>query len=85
MPIPDRIKGQPNPGRTRITQQRTEPEREESDPFEAEARPVRSAPIDPLTRPTMTPWLRDIVRAYFLRQRAEDVESNANPPESTES
>ena len=38
VPIPDRVNGQPNKGRIRITQQRITPEAEQSDPVAAQDR-----------------------------------------------
>lgn len=70
VPIPDHVKGQPNPGRTKITQERVEPRADDAEPIQASARRAREEPIGPLARPELTPWMRELVRAYFLKVRA---------------
>jgi hypothetical protein len=69
VPIPDRVKGQPNPGKTKITQERIEPRAETSSPIEAATRTARQAPIGHLQRRDLTPWMRTLVREYFLTLR----------------
>jgi hypothetical protein len=77
VPIPDRVKGQPNPGKTKVTQQRIEPETEEADPTTAERRTPREGSLEPVFHPVLDPVLRDLVRSYFLHQR------NATPNDQT--
>lgn len=72
VPIPDRVKGQPNPGKTKVTQERVEPRRERAGPEQAQARSPRSGPTTVLARPEITGWLRDFVRAYFLDLRNKE-------------
>ncbi len=69
VPIPDRIKGQPNPGKTKITQERIEPKAEDAEPVDAETRAPRSSPIGPLPPREVPPWLRQMVKKYFLHDR----------------
>ena len=71
VPIPDRVKGQPNPGKTKITQERIEPKAEETERLSAEARRARAAPVGYSSRPELTPWMRELVRTYFLTLRKE--------------
>jgi hypothetical protein len=71
VPIPDRVKGQPNPGKTKITQERIEPKAEESERLSAEARLPRAAPAGYSSRPELTPWMRELVRTYFLNLRKQ--------------
>lgn len=71
VPIPDRVKGQPNPGKTKITQERIEPKAEESDPLDAQPRRPRATPVGHTARPELAPWMRDLVRTYFLTIRKE--------------
>ena len=75
VPIPDRVKGQPNPGKTKITQERIEPRAEETSNLDAEARRPREEPIGPLRRRELAPWMRTLVREYFLTQRNRRDES----------
>ncbi|MAI33973.1 MAG: hypothetical protein CMM07_20175 [Rhodopirellula sp.] len=69
VPIPDRVNGQPNKGRIRITQQRITPEIEESDPVDAQDRTTLKGPVGPIHHPELEPWLQNLVRRYFLDQR----------------
>ncbi len=71
VPIPDRVNGQPNKGRIRITQQRITPEIEESDPVEAQKRTALNGPVGPIYHPELEPWLQHLVRRYFLDQRGK--------------
>ena len=69
VPIPDRIKGQPNPGKTKVTQERVEAKPEDSESVDAGDRGARASAIGPLAPREMTAWMRDLVRSYFLRMR----------------
>ncbi|MFT4542851.1 MAG: hypothetical protein ACI841_000549 [Planctomycetota bacterium] len=71
VPIPDRIKGRPGPGPTKITQERIEPEAEQAAPIGATARMARDTPLERPTPVSLDPALRNLVRDYFLRMRAE--------------
>ena len=74
VPIPDRIKGQPNPGPTRITQERVEPSPEAHDPVPARGRNERSLPVGGTTRPTapgpIEPWMNQLIKRYLDGRRA---------------
>ncbi|QDU66128.1 hypothetical protein [Engelhardtia mirabilis] len=72
VPIPDRVKGRPGPGPTKITQERIEPEGEEAVAIEASARTPRRGPAGRLSSPDLEPALRDLVRAYFLTLRSHE-------------
>jgi hypothetical protein len=71
VPIPDHVKGRPSPGRTKVTQERVEPEEEESAAVEATARSPREDPIGPIAHPDLLPWMRELVRGYFAALREE--------------
>ena len=66
VPVPDHIKGMPNPGRTKVTQERVEPQAEPSTPLDAGARAPRTDPIGHVPRFDLAPWMHDIVKRYFL-------------------
>lgn len=74
VPLPDHVKGHPNPGRTKITQERVEPRADETSSVPAETRMSRASSIGPLDSrsPLRSPWLDRIVRDYFSNLR--------NPP-----
>lgn len=69
VPIPDRVKGRPGPGPTKITQERIEPEAEEAAPIEASARTPRAAPLEPTSEVALDPSLTSLLRTYFLNRR----------------
>jgi hypothetical protein len=76
VPIPDRITGQPNKGRTRITQQRITPEAEDGQPVPAEDRGTRNGRVGPVHHPDFAPWLQDYVKKYFLKRRATETKKS---------
>lgn len=71
VPIPDRIKGRPGPGPTKITQERIEPEAEEAAPVGASPRAPRVGSLERPSSLRLDPSLRALVRDYFLALRAE--------------
>ena len=73
VPIPDRVKGQPNPGKTKVSQERVEPRRERAPAAQAEARTPRSGPTGPLARPSLEPWMQDLLRAWFQHLRTQET------------
>ena len=69
VPIPDRIKGRPGPGPTKITQERIEPEAEDAAAVTAGARAPRSGELERPGALRLDPSLRAMVRDYFLAMR----------------
>ncbi len=69
VPVPDRVKGQPSPGKTKITQERIEPRPEDDAAINARARVERPNPTGYLEERELTPWMRTLVRQYFLALR----------------
>ena len=67
----DHVKGQPNPGRIKITQERVEPRADEAALISAAGRQERNAPMGALMRSELPPWMREIVRSYFLKLRTQ--------------
>lgn len=65
VPVPDRIKGQPNRGKTKITQERIEPKAEDAQAIGAQARAAREQPIGPVVRYDLELWMQQLVRQYF--------------------
>lgn len=68
VPIPDRVKGQPNQGKTKITQERVQPQAEPAKPGLAQERLARVDPASALRRDPLAPWMSRIVRDYFLQR-----------------
>jgi hypothetical protein len=91
VPIPDRIKGQPNPGPTRITQERIEPSAEDPEPETARAQNVRGQAVGTVKKPAppaggsidesggnLSPWMSRLVRNYFTARRTPGVKKPSN-------
>ncbi len=70
VPIPDHIKGHPNPGKTKITQEKVQPSAEDAPAIPAEARTPAKKAVGPMADPQMNPWMRELVRRYFLSLRS---------------
>ncbi|MCP4240581.1 MAG: hypothetical protein GY772_08465 [bacterium] len=91
VPIPDRIKGQPNPGPTRITQERIEPSPEDPKPDTARAQNTRGKAVGNVVKPlppsagstdesggNLAPWMSRLVRNYFTARRSSGVPKPSN-------
>ncbi len=76
VPIPDRVKGRPGAGRTKITQERVEPEAEDAPAPAIEERGARGGPSGGPPPLDLDPLTRAIVRTYFQRAKAP-----ARPPQ----
>jgi len=72
VPIPDHVKGRPNPGKTKITQERVEPQQEEAQEIAAAARAPRQSGIGRVARPDLVPWMRDLLQSYYRVLRTDD-------------
>ena len=77
IPYPDQITGKPNPGRTKVTQERIEPQAQQADPVSAEARTPRAQPIGHLQKPRLLPWMQDLIRKFQATLRS--TKSNVRP------
>ena len=71
VPVPDHIKGQPNPGMTKVTRERGEPEREQADEVRAGVRKPRSTPAGAVPRATPFTMTRAPVGSESIESRAE--------------
>lgn len=74
VPIPDRVKGRPGPGRTKVTQERVEPEAEEAPATPVEQRTARRGPSGGPPPMDLDSHARALVRAFFLRARSTPQE-----------
>ncbi len=85
VPIPDHVKGRPNPGKTKITQERVEPKVEEATAVKATPRPAREAPVGHVNRFDLEPWMRDLIRSYyrFIRPKPSGNPSNPSPKKNS--
>ncbi len=64
--FPDHISGKPNPGMSKITQDRIEPQAEKAANVSATERAARSAPVGAVATPRLMPWMQSLVAKFFL-------------------
>ncbi len=69
--FPDHISAKPNPGMSKITQERIEPQAQQGDSINGESRGARAAPMGHLSRRVLSPWMQDLVRSFYLSLREE--------------
>jgi hypothetical protein len=69
VPVPDRIQGMKNPGRSKVTQENSTPKEEPQASLNAESRQPREAAFGPVEHPLLLPWMQSLVRQYFLQLR----------------
>lgn len=81
VPIPDRVKGRPGPGRTKVTQERVLPKAEDAAQRPAQPVTPRTQQEGRLPELDLEPWVRGMVRDYFqrLRQGAGGTDPRTNP------
>lgn len=70
VPYPDLIRGKPNPGQSKVTQERVEPRSEQAESELAQTRAERQAPLARNGPARLEPWMRSAVQRFFLNQRA---------------
>ena len=73
------MKGRPNPGKTKITQERVEPQEEDAPSVAATDRTRRQGSIGRLARPDLLPWMQTMVTRYYQQIRAETDRSTGDP------
>jgi hypothetical protein len=88
VPVPDQVKGQPNPGRVKVTQERIQPQGEDMPAAAAADRGRRNSPAGHLSERTLDSSMKRIVRDYFLKTQAADARAsetqvleNGQPPD----
>ena len=69
--FPDQVSAKPNPGISKITQERIEPQAQQGDRIPGESRGERDASMGHLTRSPLSPWMQELVRSYYLSLRTE--------------
>ncbi|MEC7726336.1 MAG: hypothetical protein VYD05_12520 [Planctomycetota bacterium] len=69
--FPDHVSAKPNPGISKLTQERIEPQAQQGDQVPGESRGARAAPMGHLTRRALPPWMQGLVRSFYLSLREE--------------
>ncbi|MBI4879701.1 MAG: hypothetical protein HY812_08600 [Planctomycetes bacterium] len=83
VPIPDQVKGKPNPGTVKITREQVRPEEEEAPPLDAGARAPRAGGLNFVPERALDPWVGRLVRDYFLElRRAAAAPAERHPEDS---
>lgn len=71
VPLPDHLRGQPNPGRMKVQRERSEPEEKQSPAALAASRGAIDGALGPMAHQRLLPWMRELVRDYFLAERTQ--------------
>jgi len=69
VPIPDRIPGMRNPGRSKVTQENSAPSEERHPPLNAEGRRAREQPFGHIEHPLLLPRMQRLIENYFMQLR----------------
>jgi len=69
--FPDHVSAKPNPGISKITQERIEPQAQQGDLISGEDRGERAASMGHMTRSPLSPWMQELVRSFYLSLREE--------------
>ena len=69
--FPDHVSAKPNPGISKITQERIEPQAQQGDLISGEDRGERAASMGHMTRRPLSPWMQELVRSFYLSLREE--------------
>ena len=72
VPLPDQLRGQANPGRMKVQRERAAPEAKLAGDVPAFDRGEIDGSIGPLAHQGLSPWMQDVVRDYFLAERARN-------------
>ncbi|MEM7386096.1 MAG: hypothetical protein AAF514_14240, partial [Verrucomicrobiota bacterium] len=79
VPVPDHVKGQPNPGRVKINQERVQPQPEQVPTVDAADRGQRNGPAGQIQVRQLDATMRAVVREYFLEERDVPTVSPIDP------
>lgn len=71
VPVPDHVKGQVNPGRVKITQERIQPKAERAEAVPGESRGEREDPYGVVPQRSIEPEMKRLVREFFQRDLDE--------------
>ncbi|WIO75051.1 hypothetical protein QP938_03855 [Porticoccaceae bacterium LTM1] len=77
VPMPDRLQGTPNPGRTKSIQEQSQPEEQVVAPVAASFRGTSNGPIGQLAHKDLMPQLKQVVRDYFTALRTKEASQSA--------
>ena len=83
VPMPDHLRGKPNPGRIKVERERADPEPKTSLAADAADRGQRQDSIGYLPHMALAPWMQETVRDYFLAERARDLANPDSTPNTT--
>ena len=76
VPFPDHITGQPNPGMTKVTQERVEPKPQPARPVQAGQRTPRRNGMGQLKYRILRPWMRQMLRAFYRGRGSQETKES---------
>jgi hypothetical protein len=84
VPMPDRLQGTPNPGRTKSIQEQSRPEPDLSGLAAVSDRGSNQATLGTVTQQSDPVWLQQVVRTYFMAGKVKTQAPQKNITESEE-
>jgi hypothetical protein len=72
VPVPDEVRGLPNPGLVRTLQKKITPQAQAVAGADAQDRGVRTGALGDLEHPSLQPWMKDLVRDYFSQDSSPE-------------
>ena len=87
VPMPDRLQGTPNPGRTKSIQEQSQPEEQVVASASAANRGTSNGPVGQVAHKDLMPQIKAVVRDYFttLRTRQKTENSQNSPSQNSQS
>ena len=80
VPMPDHLRGQPNPGRVKMQREHSAPEERAAHAVDAKPHGRRDAAFGDISHMRLPPRARNTVRDYFLAQRRTTINSPKEEP-----
>jgi hypothetical protein len=72
VPVPDEVRGLPNPGLVRTLQKKIAPQAQPVAAADAQDRGARTGALGNLEHPSLQPWMKDLVRDYFSQDSSPE-------------
>ena len=77
VPMPDRLQGTPNPGRTKSIQEQSQPEEQVVATASAANSGISNGPIGQVAHKDLMPQIKAVVREYFTELRTKEVKQGS--------
>ncbi|RLV59884.1 hypothetical protein D5018_09955 [Parashewanella curva] len=73
VPMPDRLQGSPNPGRTKSIQEQSQPEQQQVAQTNSEDHGARNGAVGEVPEKPLLPWIKQVITKYFVAQRSDET------------